>query len=562
MRIRVSFASFLASLTLALLVLGCGPSIAAGHAAATPGEEEGPKAAFPGAAESLEDALPIVQALPEGDAALAGAARQRRPLSAGGFVEPDMPSPTTTAVLEGGVLGHDPQVAVSDRFLIVYTAHRYQVFDKATGAPLPPGGEVAPSGDFSTLFAALWSPRAPASQNINHRLAFAAEDPLRCDPEAPKRSHACVQEFYDTRIMWDPLRRRFWIESAARNHLWFCDPGAPCDQEKQTRTQARRYIAIAVSRTEDPRQGFHRYILVNKYKDWPKIAVHDRYLILGHRASSVVYVFDADKLAAGNPDRGPVRLAKLEAAAFPGVKYIAPVTHHGPTGGVTYLLGSNGSNEIRVFGLFNPDPNRAARPIVIAGPPVALGARLGTIDGNAVFRGGLLSWTWDEWVPGHAKEYRRIRVVRLPVRPSGTRPSALWAATDPREGYVDAIIGGREPDDAPGDVIDYEKPALDVNGSGAAVIVYSRKSFRARVEVPPEVRYSILYAGEAKARAGVLVRRGTTSAVPDINDNGKAGIDLAYAQVDPADDRTVWITHAYADKRARWYRQIVAAVRP
>ncbi|MFT3770875.1 MAG: hypothetical protein QM820_36105 [Minicystis sp.] len=110
--------------------------------------------------------------------------------------------------------------------------------------------------------------------------------------------------------------------------------------------------------------------------------------------------------------------------------------------------------------------------------------------------------------------------------------------------------------------MDYEKPALDVNGSDDAVIVYSRKSFRAKVEVPPEVRYSILYHGEDRPRPGVLVRRGTTNAVPDINDNGKAGIDLSFAQVDPSDDRTVWITHACPDARLKWFRQIVAAVRP
>jgi hypothetical protein len=547
MRIRVSL---LALLTLVLFVLGCGPAIAAARPPASPDDDPEP-------IEIPENAGAIVQA---SAAAIAPVAAQRLvPSNATGFVDPDMRAPTTTAVLDGPKLGHDPQVAAGDRFLIVYTAHRYQILDKATGLPVAAAGEVAPTGDFSTIFSAFWSPNASADQNINHRLGFAATDPLRCDPAAPTGSHACVQEFYDTRIHWDPWRKRFWIESAARNHLWFCQPGDKCDQPKQTWTQARRYIAVAVSRTEDPRQGFHRYILVNRYKDWPKMAIHDRYLILGHRASSTIWVYDADKLAAGNPDRGPVRLAKLVEKDFPGVRFLAPVTHHGPTNGLTYLLGSDGSERVKIFALVNGAADHATRPTVIASAPVTLGAKLGTLEGNAIYRDGALYFTWDQWAPGHTREYRQIRVVRLPVIAS---PASLFAITDPHRGYVDAIIGGREPDDAPGAVMDYEKPALDVSDTGAAVVVYSRKSFRADVEVPPEVRYSILYPGETRARPGLLVRRGSTSAVPDVDDNGKAGIDLAFAQVDPSDDHTVWITHAYADARVRWYRQVVAAVRP
>jgi hypothetical protein len=486
-----------------------------------------------------------------------------------GFGAADTPAPTTGPVMDGPVLGHDPQVAVSDRFLVVYTAHRYQFFDKATGTPLAddPGGEVQSAGDFNTLFLPVWAARDHAGQpnpaNINRRLKFKPGEPLDCDHESPTSSNACVQEFYDTRVLWDGLRKRFWVESAARNHLWFCKDSEPCDGPKQTRTQARRYIAIAVSKTEDPRQGFHHYILVDEYVDWPKIGLSERYLILGHRAGGSVYVFDADKLAAGNPDRGPVRVAKLDPRHFQGMKFIAPVNHHGPTNGVTYLLGSDGSDTVRPFALLNPDPSRAARPILVPGPPVKIGTRMGPLDGNAVFRNGALHWGFEQWAPDHVREYRQIRLFRSPARFVATpRGPRLFASEDPAHGYFDVTVGGREPDDAPGDVLDYEMPALDVNAAGDVVVVYARKGFKTAREVPPEVRYSIVYHGEQQARPGLLLRRGSTSALPDVHDNGKSGIDLAYAQVDPADDRTVWVTHAYADGRARWWRQVVAAVKP
>src|SRR5262249_41634512 len=149
-------------------------------------------------------------------------------------------------------------------------------------------------------------------------------------------------------------------------HLWFCmrSPTEPCTDPKWSPTQPRRFIAIAVSRTEDPRKGFHRYALVDEYSDWPKMGVHDHYLVLGHMGSPNVYVFDADKPAAGNPGHGPVRLAKLDASSAPGWQFINPVTHHGPTGGVTFLVGTNGSDQLTLFGLLDPDPTRAARPVV------------------------------------------------------------------------------------------------------------------------------------------------------------------------------------------------------
>lgn len=481
------------------------------------------------------------------------------------FSAADASAPTTGPVIEGGVLGHDPAVAVGERFVIVYGSHRYQVHDKATGAVVADNGEVPPSGDFTkSVFAALWAPRAadgsPNPANINTKLRFAASDPKQCDPESPTKSHACVQEFYDTRILWDEKRKRFWVESAVRNHLWQCAPGARCDGEKQSATQARRYIAIAVSRTEDPRQGFHRYILVDEYSDWPKFAINDHYLLLAHRSSKWLYVYDADKLAAGNPDLGPVLVSKIDVTRVPGVKWVAPATHHGPTDRFTFLLGSNNTNTVSLVALWNPSDTRADRPVLIAGPRISVGERVGTLENNAIYRAGKLYWTWDTWAPGHEKDYRQINVARVPVE---AKPSEeMKTSGDPARGFLHAIIGGREPDDAPDDVVDYEKPALDVNAAGDIVVVYSRRGYQTRAELAPEVRYSILYHGETRARAGVLLKRGSWAKVPDINDNGKAGIDLAGAQVDPSDDRSVWVAHAYSDAQAKWYRHIVGVVKP
>jgi len=563
------------------LALAASFALGCGSAAAPPL----PPAAMPapGQPGSTEDLLAIAQAafepgalpeMPRKVRASIGAAPARGLGPVGDGPEAGPRVPTTGLVIEGEKLGHDPSVVVGDRYLIVYTAHRYNLHDKVTGELLAEqeGDEVAPVGDFNTLFLPLWAPRdkhgAPNEANVNKRLRFVSGDPLACDPEDPlgPGSPACVREFYDTRILWDPVRKRFWIESAVRNHLWFCTRTAtePCADPKHSATQARRFIAVAVSRTEDPRQGFHRYVLVDEYADWPKIGIHDRYLLLGHRSSPNLYVFDADKLAAGNPEHGPVRVAKLDLHAFPGARFLDEVNHHGPTGDVTYLVGTDGSDQLTVFGLLNPDPSRAAVPTVIRGPRISTGVKLGTFENNAVYRDGQIYLTTDACTPGaEGCGPRRVRVLRVPARRAdGPRGPALAVSTDPAQGYLDLTFGGREPDDAPDDTADYVMPALDVNAQGDMVIGYARRSFKMRTEVPFELRYSILYHGETTPRPGVLVRRGTWMPAPDIDDNGKAGIDLAGAQTDPGDDRTVWISHAVADKPTKWFRQWTAAVKP
>lgn len=548
-----------ASVGLALAASACSPANwASGPPIATPGA---PGDTTPLDPEDPAELAPIAQASVQ-VASFRAIARSAN--LASGFGVPEVPAPTTAAVFEAGVLGHDPQVAVGDRFVFVYTAHRYQLLDKATGRTLEASGEVPSVGDFSGIFEPVWAPRdrdgAPNPANINSRLRFTAADPLACDAESPTRSNACVQEFYDTRVLWDAQRKRFWVESAARNHLWECAEGR-CQGEKQSRTQARRYIAIAVSRTEDPRQGFHHYVLVDEYADWPKIGLNERYLILSHRASPWLYVFDADRLAAGNPERSRVRVAKIDVRRIPGVRYFSPVWHHGPTNGATWLLGSDGSDEVVPFALVNPDPNRAAPPLVVVGPRVPVGVKLGTLENSAVLRNGFLYWTFDRWAPGHERDYRHVHVLRMPVSLGGS-PPAISASSDAAKGFRDTILGDREPGESADDVFDYEKPALDVNKDGTAVVVLSRRGYRTRLPVAPEVRYSIIAHAEPRARPAVLLRSGSWRGVPDIDDNGKAGIDLAFAQVDPSDDTSVWVTHAYSDAASKWYRQIVGVVKP
>jgi hypothetical protein len=291
------------------------------------------------------------------------------------------------------------------------------------------------------------------------------------------------------------------------------------------------------------------------------MTILSKYLVLGHMSSPHVYVFDADKLAAGNPDHGPVRVTKLDASSFPGARFINPVTQHASSGDVSFLVATDGSEQLTVYALLNPDPSRAAAPTLLAAPPIKLGVKLGGFSNNAVYRDGKIHLVWSECTPGHGTScLRRVHMLRLPVsRAAGG--AGLAVSTDPAAGFLDLAFGGREPDDAPDDVVDYAMPVLDVTAGGDAVIGYARHGVHTRAPMPFELRYSILYHGEAAPRPGVLVRRGSWAEAPDIEDNGTVGIDLPGAQTDP-DERTVWISHAVSDGRLKWYRQATVAVRP
>jgi hypothetical protein len=476
-----------------------------------------------------------------------------------GPVPADAEVTTTTRVIDGPVLGKDPQVAVGDRFVFVYESHRYELVDKATGklAPARAGDEIASNGDFGVLFAPLWSTRdkhgRPNAENINGKQVFGPSDAGGCDPARIDASPSCLRDFDDARILWDERRKRFWIEAR------IADRGGEA--------RGRTLVAIAVSRTADPRDGFHRYALVPEvgHVDRPRMALGNRYLIVGHKSSPEVFVFDADKLAAGNPGRGPVRVAKFDVGEYQ-LKYFGPVNQHGDAGGVVYLLGSDGSDRVKLLALVNRDPNRATTPDIVPGRWIGISRKIEAIENNPVWRAGLLTATWDECATpsaGPCANGRVVHVLRLPATLDGPGASVevkrLRAA-----GYLDFAFGVHDADDGPQDRFDYERPALDVNKNGDVVIVYARRAVESAQEIDPEVRYSILYHGESRPRAGVLVKKGSWFDVPDIvgGEGSEGGFDLAGAAIDPSDDRTVWITHAYADKSVHGYRQVVAAVAP
>ena len=135
----------------------------------------------------------------------------------------------------------DPQIAAGHQFVIVSTNGRISFYDKS-GALLkatrlkPLENPISVSAFFDEL-----KPSLAANLNL----------PSSVDPVTfGFNSH------YDNRVIFDPYRNRFWIGALTINRN--------TKNEKLGLTPAQRgsrrtKFLVAVSKTEDPRDGWHRY---------------------------------------------------------------------------------------------------------------------------------------------------------------------------------------------------------------------------------------------------------------------------------------------------------------
>ena len=178
--------------------------------------------------------------------------------------------------------------------------------------PLAPGAGGAPTKlTLTQFFGGLIAPTNPDGSvnegNINCHLGLGPRPAIPCDstnPPLPTDSwhpqDACVDEFYDARVFYRADDKRFVVVAHARNAIystadWMKKTQEDFDDHRVTAAgiqtlynsgpEARRYIAIAVSRSEDPRDGFNEYITTtSNYADWPLAAVGENGIVAGHRS--------------------------------------------------------------------------------------------------------------------------------------------------------------------------------------------------------------------------------------------------------------------------------------
>jgi len=490
----------------------------------------------------------------------------------------DSTSPQWSFRFQPGVEGVDPMVAVGEKSVVVTQDHRIAFFDKQ-GNPLQPKFGVPTNVSATNFFRAFWAPKLKDGtvnqSNINLHLGAAS---AACDATVDPPSSPCIWEWYDTKVLYDRITKRFVILAPARN-LWknTTKPGYE-NPNGIWNDLARRYFAFAVSRTQDPRDGFHQYMTMgiagSNYSDGPRIAVSNGSLIVAHASPEsgkpVAYVFSLQDAAAGKLTVGNFTYA----ASAIGGGGVVPVTSFGDSGGLTFLVRANKTKNVTVFAF--PQPANASTAPALQQDAVSVDWVLGTASLKApVYRNGTIYGTSmvevTPLVPNQKPQRMCVRVLRIPVE-----KVSQAAINVPSNKLSDICFGRSAVDDAPTDLISYELPAIAVTKAGDMIIVYGRIGIETVQTLYPQVRYSAWYHGEAKRRWSRVMQLGnwalpatkhtyggqteTIATATHYYDKGR--LDFAAATVDPVDDATIWMIHAFGSQSYGGLKAVIAKVKP
>lgn len=467
----------------------------------------------------------------------------------------------------------DPMIAAGNQYLIVSDTGRIAFFDKQ-GVPLPEKNGIGSSFSANKFFEGFVE-KTNADGSVNEtNINLYMDYPKPCDsPDYPQTSSGrrfCIATFYDTRVFFDATSKRFFVLSNSRHPLWrgekykkdYGTCGVYTDSNDNNVgtdtycTLARRYVAFAVSKTEDPRDGFHQYMITeNNYRDWPWMTVNGNAFVVAHRGGEtttgpVATVFSLIEIKAGDAHPPYFRYYSKHVN---GIETVLPPTHHQNATGLVYLLGNNGGTRLDIFA-FPQTVDHWTAPALL-NTSVEFSAEKPRVLG-AVFRQSKLYLVSPYKVEekGAAERYS-VRVVRLPVEKLGA--SLIKASTDSSKGYMDGYFGRNASSDSPEDRVSYERPSMAVNKTGDMLFGYGRYPFVNEKTLHPEARYSLWYGSESKQRRGALLRAGEAANTNTIN----SAIDYTTAVVDPADDTSFWVALPYVNNGGT-YKTVVGKISP
>jgi len=509
--------------------------------------------------------------------------------------------------LSDSVAPADAQIAVGRKFVAVLNTSNVIFLDKKTLKPasvsfVPTGsdGSFGVTDLFHSVFKALdQSMHLPANVCDPNDPNFDSKfDPKHPDKVIP----GCISEAYDTRVIYDESRHRFWIESAVRHRLFFCPPEGPpftglsigcstvdpssgcliadpggdskgqrCHHDWDTKW-LHRFVAVAVTRVdkdgnEDLSKPPFVYGLWEDNADWPLMSLHNSYLILSHLDRKApgpppVAVFDADRLA--NPHLGDDGSAlKIKPLAefqgndftvqqagntFPPDTVLYPVNMHGSMGRVHLLVGFSGDS-LLFLGITSPEDNPSGVPKILKGSTVPLGPLHVTPTDNPEYRDGMVYLAFNGCKEADNEHPCALaRVLRVPVTLQDDR---VLASTDPTLGFLDC--------DFEGDDASLGKPMMIANKNGDMVVAFERFSMSRRISTG--LRFAVWYHDHGRISDGAWVKEGDALNASVTTAPGTDGLDLGSLVLDPEDAQTVWISNAFSDSSGSFHH-VIATVKP
>src|SRR5262249_746758 len=240
------------------------------------------------------------------------------------------------------VSGVDPMLAVGHKFVIVTQDHQIAFLGR-DGVALPSKAGEATNLSATSFFNAFLPEKNPDGPPTPENLSAIS-------PEQ-------INEFYDTRVCYDSPSKRFAILSAARK-------GGTTDT---------RYYAVAVSKTEDPRDGFEQYMTTeSNYRDFPRLTMHGNRLLVAHNAAvgggegekPVLSAFALPSLRQGVLDPPNWQYFPNDVNGAPRVFL---VSHNGDTGGMSFLFDIRSGDNVLHISAFPTagSPGLAPEPVFV-----------------------------------------------------------------------------------------------------------------------------------------------------------------------------------------------------
>jgi hypothetical protein len=331
-------------------------------------------------------------------------------LPADGDLDALSPALTSGPWTPGRIDGIDPQIAASDAYLTVATNNTIGFYDKAgallrrrpnrvVGNQILVDPELENPVSARDFFKVFW---ADPSTSINQWLNL--PDGL-CDPANPYPAdkNFCLDAYYDVRAVYDEYRQRFWVGALVKNTANKAFVG----EDHLRATSRRDAFVFAVSRTQDPRDGWFFYWIAAvgdawrcRYPDnpetapdrcggyWPgdgsdyeHIGVSERFFVMSvpvkngsnpdigfmgtaedpdpaDRRYTALFVLDAHALANGQAAPHWVFGIRRENSDGHNIQSpIAPAIHHGSSPfELTWLSSTFGSDHLTVFALLPYQP--------------------------------------------------------------------------------------------------------------------------------------------------------------------------------------------------------------
>lgn len=502
--------------------------------------------------------------------------------------------PVSVQVVRSNLRALDLKIAASADYVLASSnaVPAFELRKRVANPPSPPFPtvSVAPlSGDgLANLFGGLLFDPGPF--NINNQAA--SNSPIGCSPNAsgvfsdtpfdcntwpagvvmsinkaactgtgipashaghnPYPTSACMTQLYDDQVTFDTARQRFWIMSHTSNKIGnpTCDVSSTAtDLCNKVAAEARRVIVAAVSKTSDPKDGFWTYAVGSEYQDMPFIAVDKNYAIFYHQVFGLgkdfgtwqtdlkkgpaFHLFDAATLAkanavpavAGQSTPGAASELKVinaangkTAMAGTDVRGVGMrvAKHHEGEPNTTFLVSISkkddaGGSDIWIYALKSPHPPGTATLLGPAHYYAATGFNLS----EAVFSNGklyLLNATDKEVV------VRRLPLATSDVTGKKTIPEgkvSTWSISADNENVA--------------------YPTIDVTVNQDVVVSYVAYN---KATMPNEVKYAILYSGEANFRPAKPVE--DAAFLSGGNGPGFQKLDFVGSQRDIHDPAAVW----------------------